>query len=199
MHGLMTEAYAVARSAIGAHRVALNEISRRLLEHEVVNGDEVRKLLAAGTTNAIHAAWVIFEDDPRIRSRAALVPQPFDLDDVWMLRRRSHWHTPATTLCPRSKGGGDFARSTGMTRFLIAVSLVLVVISGCALPPPITLIGSRADIESLTGEWSGTYESRDTRREGSIWFSLSAGAAQARGDGLQCHRRGRARLHSINT
>jgi hypothetical protein len=43
-------------SAIGAHRVALNEIRRRLLEHEVVNGDEVRKLLPAGTENAADAA-----------------------------------------------------------------------------------------------------------------------------------------------
>jgi hypothetical protein len=69
-----------------------------------------------------------------------------------------------------------------MTRSLIAGSILSVVVCSCAPPPPITLIGARADIESLAGDWSGTYESRDTRREGSIWFSLSAGAEQAKGD-----------------
>jgi hypothetical protein len=83
--------------------------------------------------------------------------------------------------------GGDLALSAGMTRTLIAVSIVSAIVSGCAPPPPITLIGSRANIEVLTGEWSGTYESRETGREGSIWFSLSAGA-EAHGDVLMTPR-----------
>jgi cell division protease FtsH len=53
---LMIEAYALARSTIGTHRAALKEISRRLLEHEVVNGDEVRRLLAADPDSTSHAA-----------------------------------------------------------------------------------------------------------------------------------------------
>ena len=77
---------------------------------------------------------------------------------------------------------------TGMTRTLIAVSIASVITSGCAPLAPITLMGSRADIELLTGEWSGTYESRDTGREGSIWFNLSAGAEQAHGDVLMTPR-----------
>lgn len=43
---------------------------------------------------------------------------------------------------------------------------------------------SRADIEALTGEWDGTYSSRDTGRGGSIWFRLIAGEDHAHGDVL---------------
>jgi cell division protease FtsH len=53
---LMTEAYAVARSVLGEHRTALEEISRRLLDREVVDGDEVRRLVMPGSGSGVHAA-----------------------------------------------------------------------------------------------------------------------------------------------
>jgi cell division protease FtsH len=53
---LMTDAYAAALSALSSHRASLAEISRRLLEREVVDGDEIRKLLAASASEGVHAA-----------------------------------------------------------------------------------------------------------------------------------------------
>jgi cell division protease FtsH len=53
---LMIEAYAVARSVLGEHRGALDEISRRLLAREVVDGDEVRRLVMPGSVTGVHAA-----------------------------------------------------------------------------------------------------------------------------------------------
>jgi cell division protease FtsH len=53
---LMTEAYAAARSVLSDHRASLAEISRRLLDREVVDGDEIRTLLAASASEGIHAA-----------------------------------------------------------------------------------------------------------------------------------------------
>jgi cell division protease FtsH len=53
---LMTDAYAVALSVLGEHRAALTEIGRRLLEHEVVDGDEVRTLVSHRSDQGVHAA-----------------------------------------------------------------------------------------------------------------------------------------------
>jgi cell division protease FtsH len=53
---LMTDAYAAALSVLGERRAALAEISRRLLEREVVEGDEIRRLLSAGSNQGAHAA-----------------------------------------------------------------------------------------------------------------------------------------------
>jgi cell division protease FtsH len=53
---LMTDAYAVALSVLGERRAALAEIGRRLLEREVVDGDEVRKLVSHPSDKGVHAA-----------------------------------------------------------------------------------------------------------------------------------------------
>jgi hypothetical protein len=45
-------------------------------------------------------------------------------------------------------------------------------------------VGSPADVESLAGEWTGTYTSLDGGREGSIWFKLVSGEDHAHGDVL---------------
>jgi hypothetical protein len=42
----MTDAYATALSVLGARRASLAEISRRLLDREVVEGNEIRGLLS---------------------------------------------------------------------------------------------------------------------------------------------------------
>jgi cell division protease FtsH len=53
---LMTDASARAAAILSQYRGALEEISRRLLEHEVVDGDEVRRLVSASGENTVHAA-----------------------------------------------------------------------------------------------------------------------------------------------
>jgi cell division protease FtsH len=53
---LMTDAYAAALSVLGDRRAMLAEISRRLLDREVVEGDEIRGLLSVGSDQGAHAA-----------------------------------------------------------------------------------------------------------------------------------------------
>jgi cell division protease FtsH len=53
---LMTDAYAVALAALRGRGTAVAEISRRLLEREVVDGDEVRKIVSAVSGKDVHAA-----------------------------------------------------------------------------------------------------------------------------------------------
>jgi cell division protease FtsH len=53
---LMTDAYATALSVLGEHRGSLAEISRLLLEREVVEGEDIRRLLSVGTGQSAHAA-----------------------------------------------------------------------------------------------------------------------------------------------
>jgi hypothetical protein len=67
---------------------------------------------------------------------------------------------------------------------LLFAGLLLMGAAACATAPPIPVKASRADIESLAGEWDGTYSSRDTGRSGSIWFKLIAGEDHAHGDVL---------------
>lgn len=52
----MTDAYAAALSALGERTTALAEISRRLLDREVVDGDEVRRIVSAVPDGDVHAA-----------------------------------------------------------------------------------------------------------------------------------------------
>ena len=52
----MTDAFAVALSILGERRAPLAEMGRRLLEREVVNGDEVRTLVSHPPDKAVHAA-----------------------------------------------------------------------------------------------------------------------------------------------
>ena len=61
-------------------------------------------------------------------------------------------------------------------------SLALVGIA-CALnPPPVPVEGSARDVGALAGEWIGEYQSVETGRSGSIWFTLEAGRDTALGD-----------------
>jgi cell division protease FtsH len=53
---LMTDAYATALSVLGERRGSLAEISRLLLDREVVEGDEIRRLLSRGTSQSADAA-----------------------------------------------------------------------------------------------------------------------------------------------
>ena len=71
---------------------------------------------------------------------------------------------------------------------LLGATLVTAVALACASAPPVRVGGSRADLESIAGEWTGTYSSRDTGREGSIWFRLVAGEDHAHGDVLMTPR-----------
>ena len=65
-----------------------------------------------------------------------------------------------------------------------AATLLATGLIGCAPAPPVQVVGSPADVESLAGEWTGTYKSLDGGREGSIWFKLVPGEDHAHGDVL---------------
>lgn len=67
-----------------------------------------------------------------------------------------------------------------MTR-LTLIALTLFVAAGCQPGPlpPVPLAGSFA---SLAGEWSGSYESPQSGRSGSIAFTLEPGDDHAHGD-----------------
>ena len=54
--------------------------------------------------------------------------------------------------------------------------------SGCTYMPPVQLEATPADLELLTGEWSGEYDSATLGRHGTIEFKLMAGREQASGD-----------------
>jgi cell division protease FtsH len=53
---LMTDAYAAAITVLGERRSALAEISRLLLDREVVEGDEIRRILSVEASPTVHAA-----------------------------------------------------------------------------------------------------------------------------------------------
>jgi hypothetical protein len=73
-----------------------------------------------------------------------------------------------------------------MQRIVIAIAAGVLTagLIGCAPPPPIRVVGSPSDLDSLAGEWTGTYKSRDGDRQGSIWFKVVAGEDHAHGDVL---------------
>ncbi len=77
-----------------------------------------------------------------------------------------------------------------MRRIVIVIGTAVLTagLFGCGPPPPIRVVGSPADLESLAGEWTGTYKNRDGDREGSIWFKLVAGENHAHGDVLMTPR-----------
>lgn len=60
--------------------------------------------------------------------------------------------------------------------------------ASCASAPPIPIQGSPRALLALAGEWDGTYTSRDSGRNGSIWFKLIAGEDHAHGDVLMTPR-----------
>jgi hypothetical protein len=61
-------------------------------------------------------------------------------------------------------------------------AILTVAISACAGPPPIPVLGPKLDLDQLAGEWTGSYTSPETRREGSLWFKLAAADDHAHGD-----------------
>lgn len=63
--------------------------------------------------------------------------------------------------------------------------LVLLATGACAsAPSPVRVIGNLESAGALAGNWAGSYEGTETRRHGSITFSLRAGDTTAFGDVL---------------
>ena len=71
---------------------------------------------------------------------------------------------------------------------ILVVGVCSAAPASCASGPPIPLQGSPPAFMTLAGEWDGTYTSRDTGRNGSIWFELIAGEDHAHGDVLMTPR-----------
>ena len=72
-----------------------------------------------------------------------------------------------------------------MRRHFIRMALlgIAVASAGCRYEPsPVRLEGSASDIAALAGEWIGEYSSLDSRRSGSITFTIRAGRDTAFGD-----------------
>jgi hypothetical protein len=62
-------------------------------------------------------------------------------------------------------------------------SFAAFALAGCTMnPAPVPVRGDAWSIAALAGEWIGEYRSPDTRRSGSIHFSLDAGRDTAFGD-----------------
>ena len=59
---------------------------------------------------------------------------------------------------------------------------LLVLGIGCAPLPPVALDATPADLEVLTGEWDGEYQSAALGRRGTIAFKLTGGRDEASGD-----------------
>ena len=66
-----------------------------------------------------------------------------------------------------------------------AATLVIALGAGCGIPPtagPVPVEGSRAALDSLSGDWEGTYRASGASRHGIIRFSLRPGADTAHGE-----------------
>lgn len=62
---------------------------------------------------------------------------------------------------------------------MIAIAILM---SGCSsVKTPVPVYGGNDDINSLTGEWYGEYESREAGRHGGIYFTLETEADSAVG------------------
>lgn len=70
--------------------------------------------------------------------------------------------------------------------FRAAALVLLSIVAGTAAcagnPAPVPVYATRADWETLSGRWSGSYSTSTPRRHGVIEFTLSAGDEQASGD-----------------
>jgi hypothetical protein len=77
---------------------------------------------------------------------------------------------------------------------LLVAGLSLLVACAPQQPPAVLLQGSRSEISALAGEWTGSYSSVDSRRDGSILFSIRAGADTAHGDVMMISERTGQRL-----
>jgi hypothetical protein len=69
------------------------------------------------------------------------------------------------------------------SRIDLTVAAAVFVIAGCSgSQPPVPVVGTRADVSALAGEWYGEYSSHESGRSGSIVFTLTAGSDTATGD-----------------
>lgn len=72
-----------------------------------------------------------------------------------------------------------------MRRNAVALFLLFAAFACTSVAPsPVKVSGAQDDLQGLTGEWFGTYESRTTGRHGSIEFHLTADPSGAHGDVL---------------
>ena len=62
--------------------------------------------------------------------------------------------------------------------------LFFLIACGSSEPAPVQVIGGAEDLAPLTGEWTGTYDSRVSGRTGSITFHLTENPKGAHGDVL---------------
>ena len=68
---------------------------------------------------------------------------------------------------------------------MIPIVALMIGSDGCVgNPRPVTVFASRADWETLSGHWRGSYSASATNRRGLIDFTLSASDEQASGDVL---------------
>ena len=66
-----------------------------------------------------------------------------------------------------------------------AATLLVVLTMACGLQPPagpVPLVGSRAQLDSLSGRWGGTYRATGASRHGVLRFDLRPGADTAYGE-----------------
>lgn len=66
-----------------------------------------------------------------------------------------------------------------------ALGTSLVLALGCGVQPPagpVPMEGSRVQLDSLSGDWEGTYRTRNGVRHGVLRFSLRPGADTAHGE-----------------
>jgi len=74
-------------------------------------------------------------------------------------------------------------RNFSIITFALSIATALLLIScGSSKPGPVQVFGASEDLTPLTGEWSGTYDSKATGRSGSITFHLTADPKGAHGD-----------------
>jgi hypothetical protein len=73
-------------------------------------------------------------------------------------------------------------------RMLLTIPAAALAATCAYNPPPAPISGDPETLGFLAGEWSGTYQSEDTGREGDIYFRLRAGADTARGEVLMAPR-----------
>lgn len=68
---------------------------------------------------------------------------------------------------------------------IVACAMMIALAEGCRIQPrgePVPLAGPRAELDSLSGSWYGTYRGSGHSRHGILRFSLSPGADTAYGE-----------------
>ena len=71
----------------------------------------------------------------------------------------------------------------------LAAVMLVTLVAGCRYrPDPVPLHGSPAELVRLAGQWVGEYQGIDSRRSGSITFTITARGDSAFGDVLMVPR-----------